>query len=600
MKKLKSVILSYLILLTLLISSFSVYVPKALAQGIPAPTPQHVSFEAVSNQEIIHHYTVNGVAAEHSFKPPYIVPGSNLLISENTYASNEHLVYETGFRDIYFAVNLDKYRSSGLFKKNSSNKLERLTFSGPEFVAQGTPEITDLQDQKYIFLLSRVSYHANINKMTPDTLPSKNLPVDTIKVTVKYNQESEGYKNLKPEHLARAQQGLPPENMPCYLFFAPETSISFSHAEIKKANIDRDGNLDFGTINAHKGWYKAICQFHIMTPNVSDGYEKAYFDWDQTWYEAGFYKGVLSWASTVAGTVGNTVWTIASWVGIEDNGGTAATAWLRDNYWSAYSFHVSDLDTTTSIALEDMEMKNETELNNSLTALGNKSTEEGVCSSGGTDIISLLTEAMCGMAVMVKNAADAVFNWAKHWLELSLGVVRNEDTDVQDKIDKLNVESGSNTGKEVKSTGESSSTGGTTPTNGGTTTEEAGVQFRVLANVRIANEAHYAELLQAVTSGNINKPNENSSAVWIKIGPIDQSGNWVSNSQHTFYGKAEYYQWDVTNLTAKVKFTATQTLPQAYPAIGIMGGKGTDTRLFLIRVEYSHVNDGSWHTYQSN
>lgn len=414
----------------MLVNSFSVYVPLSHAQNIPSPNYKHISFEAVNNQKIVHEYEIEGIMKEHSFGPPYVVPGSNFVDSKY---QKEHLVYETGYKDIYFAVNLSNYSASGVFKKNANNKLEILFYLiGYSTITQDFPQITAPADQKYIEMLSRVSSSDRgvaINNMTPDTLPGKNLPVDKIKVTVSYNQESNGFKSLKPEQLERAKLGLPPENMPCYLFYAPETSIWFNHTPVGKATADKNGYLDFGTIKAHKGWYKAVCQFHIMTPNATESGEQAFFDWDQSWYEAGFYTGVSAWASTVVGTIENVAGTIASWID-KVKSDTSATAWLRDNYWVSYTIHISNLDTSTSIPLKDMTMQNETALNDYLTATGNKKDEDTSCDIGGASINTMFMEAFCGLATTLKGWADAFFLKAVDWLKASLGITENQAVDL--------------------------------------------------------------------------------------------------------------------------------------------------------------------------
>ena len=230
-------------------------------------------------------------------------------------------------------------------------------------------------------------------------------------------------------------------------------------------------------------------------------------------------------------------------------------------------------------------------------------TGKDVCATEGNGIIAMLQEAFCGLVVIIKNGADTVFNWAKYWMELSIGVVRNKSKDIQDNLDMFNLkdESGS-TGTGTGTSGSSSSSSTASP--GGTTSpDESAIQFRVLANITIANRDNFEKLARAVTTDRISKPNENPSAVWIKIGPIDQSNNWVSDSSDIFYGKAEYFMWDTDNKTVKVKFTATQSLPSIYSRIGILGGIGENTYLFTISVPQNQVNKtylDLWPTYPSN
>lgn len=63
------------------------------------------------------------------------------------------------------------------------------------------------------------------------------------------------------------------------------------------------------------------------------------------------------------------------------------------------------------------------------------------CDGGGTSVSAMIKQGLCGLTVVLKDWADKAFKWALNWMQLSIGLVNNESTNVENTTDTANVTS---------------------------------------------------------------------------------------------------------------------------------------------------------------
>lgn len=633
--KLKKLISGFLILAELAFLILVIPLEPAKADLLPPPPTPHYMTAAIDNGVGTITDQSNVIGAEGIWKLTAVDWTLSSNMSGSGVVPTNPLIYEfggltTATAPYYFAVETREMGGWGIVRYDSSSK-KYVDVSKEDFdnqLASATPPTLSTNQVGYLksFFVSpgsswRMIYNLTNTDVTIGPIRAA-IECDDYKPMVTYTPETLGdnFSKFSLTDQARVTAGLLPIGSKIKAYYMPPGSPGvYLDQPVKTIGMadNAKGTFKLSDSGLQPGYYGLSASFAVRwtdsDPRIYSLDARGLSEnegWSSFWQRIGMTKWGLNMANGFAkGSVGGLP---GGLIGAASGGAPGAK---YEAYTGMANIQVNADGTITGLVAGanpaqgcPVPLVLERDTSRDMT-VGNVKEKTACDNLEGSFITIMFKQAFCALMVTMKQWADEAYFWSVGLLAQSIGLSTDKtyNPSVTGGSAGVTATSGiADTGATTGATGGASVTGGTgtgTGTGGTTSPDESAIQFRVLANITIANRDNFEKLARTVTTDRISKPNENPSAVWIKIGVIGQDGNWVSDSSDIFYGKAEYFMWDTDNKTVKVKFTATQSLPLTYSNIGILGGIGENTYLFTISVKQNQVNKtylDLWPTYPSN